>query len=53
MPRTSTFEKLMKTFDVESPFIRTSNNNYTQYFVIFIVLVIIGYLVSLYIKKDD
>ena len=44
MPRTSTFDRLMKTFDIESPFKRTSNNNYIQYFVIFLVLVIIGFI---------
>ena len=52
MPRTSTFDRLMKTFDIESPFKRTSDNNFVSYFIVFLVLVMIGYAISMYMNND-
>ena len=51
MPRTSSFDKLRRTFDIESPFKRNSNH-FILYFIIFIILIIIGYVISLYINND-
>ena len=51
MPRTSTFDRLLKTFDVESPFKRT-NNNSVSYFIVFLVLVMMGYAISMYMNND-
>ena len=51
MPRTSTFDRLMKTFDVESPFKRT-NNNSVSYFIVFLVLVMMGYAISMYLHDE-
>ena len=52
MPRTSTFDRLLKTFDVESPFKKTRGNNFVSYFILFLVLVMIGYAISMYINNE-